>query len=427
MSGENGKSISRRTFLKGLAGGAALVSSAPLIGGQVFAARDYILLGSVLPLTGKESRPGLFFKKAYEMAVRDINAQGGVNVGGKKMKLKLIILDNESKTDVSVSLFERLVTVEKVDFLMGGYSSTLVFAESVVPERFRIPYLNAGGAGSKIYKRGFKWLFGTLATIKALADTQMDFLKAEIDRGALPKPLTIDLVIENTVHGNDYRDGVLEAAKKLPDYFKVVTGPLRFELHTKDFSPILEKIRGSNAMALLCDAHLTDFITMHRQFLERGLYRPVVTYGARGLEEKAKEALGVKGTNYIFAAQWWNPKIKTKVNQIFIEHWKKFAPDLPCNIWYPARAYELPWILKEAVEVAGTLDKKAVRDVLATHTFTKMILTPGGKISFPKETGQQSVHPYVILQNQPTDGGRVQEIVWPPDARTAVAVWPKVS
>src|SRR5205085_1409133 len=150
-----------------------------------------IKLGSVLPLTGSFATSGKYFQQGYQMAIDEVNAAGGVDVGGKKLQVTLDLLDDGSNATTSRALVERLVTQDKVNALLGGYDTTLVQAQEAVPDQYKIPMVEGGGAASAIFSRGFKFIFGTLQTIDKLGTITMDFLKSEIDQGHLPKPSKI--------------------------------------------------------------------------------------------------------------------------------------------------------------------------------------------------------------------------------------------
>ncbi len=223
-----------------------------------------IKVGAVLPLTGAFSASGNYFQQAYQLATDEINSAGGVDVGGKKLQVTLKILDDGSDATKSRSLVEQLATQEKVNAFLGGYDTTLVQAQQGVPDQYKIPMVEGGGAASAIFTRGNKYLFGTLATIDDLGNITMDFLKYWIDQGKLPKPLKIALAWENTDHGKDYQAAVNKAAKDDPGHFQVVLDQ-SFDLNGSDFTPLLTQVKAANADAFLSDADLPDFITMHRQ------------------------------------------------------------------------------------------------------------------------------------------------------------------
>src|SRR5689334_21127866 len=86
-------------------------------------------LGASLPLTGADSTPGKFMKDAYELYIKQVNDAGGLDVGGKKVKIDLKIEDNKSDAATSGQLIEKLITQDNVDLMLGGYNTTTVAQE----------------------------------------------------------------------------------------------------------------------------------------------------------------------------------------------------------------------------------------------------------------------------------------------------------
>src|SRR5205823_4271167 len=269
-------------------------------------------------------------------ATDEVNGAGGLDIGGKKVQVNLKILDDGSDATKSRSLVEQLATQEKVNALLGGYDTVLVQAQQGVPDQYKIPMVEGGGAASAIFTRGNKYLFGTLATIDDLGNITMDFLKYWIDQGKLPKPLRIALAWENTDHGKDYQAAVNKAAKDDPGHFQVVLDQ-SFDLNGSDFTPLLTQVKAANADAFLSDAHLPDFITMHRQYTQVGLKHKFVTYGARGPDQKGREALS-SAADYLVAGLWWTPALTDQGSRKFTDTCKgKFnvTPD-----WFQPLAYD---------------------------------------------------------------------------------------
>src|SRR4051794_13609419 len=215
------------------AGGASTQAAAP--------SGNEILIGATLPLTGSESRTGGFYKEGYELAFEEANKNGGIDVGGKKMQVRLTLLDDTSAQATAASLADRLINSDKVQFLLGTYATNLVEAQSVVAEQNAIPYVNGGGAATAIYKRGYKWVFVLLSPVEILAESVMKWIDAEQKAGRLPKSASIALVWENTSHGKDFRKGITDFADKSGGAYKVVVDE-SFELGGKDFSALLDKV-----------------------------------------------------------------------------------------------------------------------------------------------------------------------------------------
>src|SRR5256885_10718313 len=302
-------------------------------------AQSEIKIGATLPLTGAESRIGGFYKEGYDLAFEEWNKKGGLEVGGTKMKLNLQLLDDTSTQATAASLADRLINSDKVNFLLGTYATNLVEAQSVVAEQNQIPYVNGGGAATAIYKRGYKWVFGLLAPVELLAESIMKWVDTQQQGGKLPKPATIALLWENTSHGKDFRKGVTEFADKSKNYKIAVDES--FELNGKDFSALLGQVKAARADLFLADAHLPDYITMQRQYVTSGLCHKVISYGARGSEKQAAEALGKKNVEYVISAVWWSPSLADKNPEAkkFVEAFKaKYGGRNP--EWYQALGFE---------------------------------------------------------------------------------------
>jgi branched-chain amino acid transport system substrate-binding protein len=379
---------------------------------------DAIRIGATLPLTGGESRTGGFYKEGYELAFEEATKNSGIDVGGKKVQVQLILLDDTSTQATAASLADRLINSDKVHFLLGTYATNLVEAQSVVAEQNAIPYVNGGGAATAIYKRGYKWIFGLLAPVELLAESIMKWIDAEQKQGKLPKPATIALLWENTSHGKDFRKGVSEFADKSKGYTIAVDES--FELGGKDYSALLGKVKAAGTDIFLADAHLPDYITMQRQYVTSGLCHKIQSYGARGSEKQASEALGKKNVEYILSAVWWSAQLSGKNPEAkrFVELFKaKYGGRAP--EWYQALGYETARALFTAITQAGSTDREAVRQKLTTLKIPSLL--PGGELTFPAEFGQQSHAPFVVQQNMP-DGS--SPIIAPPDAALGTGVAP---
>ena len=379
---------------------------------------DKILIGATLPLTGAEARIGGFYKEGYELAFEEAMKAGGILVGGKRIPVTLQLLDDTSTQATAVSLADRLINVDKVNFLLGTYSTVLVQAQSSAAEQNRIPYVNGGGAATEIYQQGYKWIFGLLAPVELLADAIMHWLDIQQKSGKLPKPSIVAVVWENTSHGKDFRNGVSEFAKSHPGDYQVVLDE-SFELNAKDFSALLNAVKAAKADVLLVDAHLPDYITMQREYVTVGMCYKVLSYGARGSEKQAADALGQKNVNYVLSAVWWNAQLGSKgLNRHFVDIFRAKYNRQP--EWYQALGYETARSLFTAIEQANSVDREAVRAKLASMEIESIL--PGGKLRFPAEKGQQAHNPFVVQQNMP-DGSA--PIVYPPDVANAAGVAPR--
>ncbi len=377
-----------------------------------------LVVGATLPLTGAESRIGGYYKEGYDLAFDEASKAGGLLIGGKRVPVSLELRDDTSTQANAVSLADRLINSDKVSFLLGTYSTHLVEAQSSVAEQNQVPYVNGGGGATEIYGRGYKYLFGLMAPVKLLANAQMEWIDAQQKAGKLPKPAIIALIWENTSHGKDFRTGVTEFAAQHPGDYTVAVDE-SFELNGKDFGAILGKVKAAKADLFLADTHLPDYITMHRQYVTAGLCNKVVSYGARGSEKQALEALGQENVSYVLSAVWWNAQLGSSgLTKSFVDSFKaQYQGRLP--EWYQALAYETARTLFTAIEQAGSTDREAVRAKLAALKMDSIL--PGGSLSFAAANGQQAYYPFVVQQNQP-DG--TSPIVYPKAAATSGGVAP---
>jgi branched-chain amino acid transport system substrate-binding protein len=403
-------------FLRGIARFLVVALFVTAIGVCFAAAQDdAIKLGVIMPITGREGKPGQYQKEGIELAIKQINDKGGVQVKGKKLQIKEVFYDDGSDSAKSASLAERAMSSDKVTAVIGGYSTALGEAESVMPDRYQTPWITPGAAATSIFSKGYKYTFGTLSPVLLLGSTTGEFLGSLVDQGKLKKGLKVAIAVENTDHGVDYVNGFKSWTDKHPGYFNIVLNE-KFELGGTDFSGLLLKVKSAKADIFLSDAHLQDYITMQRQYLQAGLHHQVVSYGARGPETDARKALGA-GTDYIIAGIWWSDKLPYPQVKKFVDDYKQATGRAP-DSWYAATAYDAVRILAQAIQTAGSTDKKAIRDALSKAVLKDSLL-PGGSLKFA--ANGQSDYPFVIVQNKP--GDKV-DIVYPKDAATGEAIVP---
>jgi branched-chain amino acid transport system substrate-binding protein len=373
-----------------------------------------VKIGATLPLTGAESRAGGLYRKGYELAIKQRNDAGGLDVGGKKVKVKLLLQDDRSDQRSVVSLTRKLITKDRVNAMLSTYSTSLALAQAALPESSAVPIVNGGGASTPIYRpkdRTNKWTFGTISNITLMSQLTADWIAHMQDQGKLPKPMTVALLPENTAHGEDYAKGLRQWIKGHPGRVKIVLDE-QFEEETSDFTGLLGRVKAARADALLVDAHLPDFINMQRTYKTMGLKHKVISYGARGGEAEAKKALG-NATDYILSAQWWSPQLKNEATPKFIDAFKATYHEDPD--WYSALAYDTANVLLAAIDKAGSVDKEAVRKELVKTDYSPSVL-PGGKVTFPAATGRQATNGFVLTQNLPNG---TTELIWPKKYATA--------
>jgi len=376
----------------------------------VQAAPKQITLGAALPLSGAEAKSGARMRDGYELAVELANREGGVDVGGARVPVKLMLLDDRSDGPSDQRAVEEL-DAAGVDVVLGTFNSSLVEKGSATAENLRVPYVAGTGASKALYQRQFKYLFGLQSPIEQLGNALMRWAEDEQQGGHLPAHVRLAVLWEKTAHGKEYAEAVKEFVTKTPRRrasWQLVLDE-SFELNGKDFKPALERLKAANADVLLVDAHLPDYITMHGQYAKMGLCHKMISYGARGPEREARDVLK-SSADYVLSAVWWSDEMaqnpqSARFVKAFQERYGR-SPD-----WYEALAYEGARAALEAIRRAGTSERAAVRNALTQLKMESLL--PGGFLAFPEQYGNQAQYLFVVQQNLP-DG-------------TAPVVFPKIA
>ncbi len=361
-------------------------------------APQQITLGAAVPLSGAEAKSGGRMRDGYELAVELANREGGVDIGGSRVPVKLVIVDDRSDGPADQRAVEEL-DGQGVNVVLGTFGSSLVEKGSATAENLRVPYVAATGASRGLYQRRFKYLFGLQSPIEQLGNALMRWAEEEQQNGKLPARATVAVIWEKTAHGREYAEAIKEFTTKTPRRrasWQVVMDE-SFELNSKDYKPLLERLKTVHADVVLVDAHLPDYITMHGQYAKMGLCHKVISYGARGPESEARGQLK-SSADYVLSAVWWSDEMfqnpqSARFVKAFQERYKR-SPD-----WYEALAYEGARAAIEAIRRAGNTDRAAVRESLAQLKMESLV--PGGFLAFPEQYGNQAQYLFVVQQNLP--------------------------
>ena len=202
----------RGTWLVGLAVLVALAfffSPAGLQGAD----KKEIVIGTPLPVTGVASQEGNEERWAYEEAVADINAKGGIFVKeyNKKLPVKLIVADIESDPGKGAGAVERLVKVDKVDLLLSSFAANFVMPTAIAAEKFKIYY--HGNTCFPVVWRGAKLKWSTMFFFELDKGAEVPYQILDTIPAA-QRPKNFALLMEDTADGRAFGGGLAEAAKK---------------------------------------------------------------------------------------------------------------------------------------------------------------------------------------------------------------------
>src|SRR5437899_11881402 len=201
-----------------------------------------VKVGAVVPLTGRYGPGGAQVRAGYEIAVEQINAAGGVSVGGKKTPLELVLLDDESDATKTVARLETLAA-QGVAAYLGGFGSDLHAAAASVAEKNKIPYLGIAFALNRIHQQGFKYLFSPFWKSPDIGKATQGLL------GLIPageRPKTVVIFQEKTDWGKEMATAWTEAGRAAGHTATVG----EYSPGAKDFSDLIIKAKAANADAV---------------------------------------------------------------------------------------------------------------------------------------------------------------------------------
>lgn len=397
-----------------------------LISGLIFtgpaAANDTtIKIGNIIPLSGPSASVGQQGKNAREMAVDEINAAGGIkSLGGAK--LEMLYADSESKPEKGVSEAERLINTEKVNVLTGCWNSAVTYPTTAVAERYGVPFIVPVSVSDKITEQGFKNVFRIAAKDSWWTRDQFSFLKdMQTEFNTPVKKLAF--VYEN----GDWGKGMAGQWKKLAEkdgYEVVLDEP--YPSTATDLSPVVQKIRRSRADVLLLVSNAADAILVTNTLAEYKVsLKAIVTTGGGHADPFFIKAVG-KNAQYLFDIVEWEADInKPGAKETNEKYNAKYGYNLTGEA---VDAYVAMYVIKDALERAGSLDNDAVRKALVETNLTS---GPGMIVGYDAvqfdESGQNSHASPVIVQINDVGNGLERITVWPKSARRAgyTPVFPK--
>lgn len=363
-----------------------------------------IKLGAVVPLTGRYGAGGAQIRAGYEFAVEHINAGGGITVGGVKVPLELILLDDESDATKTVARLETLAAQGVVGYL-GGFGSDLHAAAASVAEKNHIPYLGVAFALQKIHQQGFHYLFSPFwkSPDIGLATQGLLALIPAADR-----PKAVAIFQEKTDWGREMATAWTETGKAA-GYQVVLNG--EYAPGAKDFSDLILKAKSAGADLVLALPTPPDGMTIVKQMKELG-YTPKLSLFIRAPDAQIwSQNLGKDGDFMVLAAGWHHAMKGAGVKELNDAHQKKFGRPADPLV---GPAYACVEILAAAVTRAGFPDREKVRDAIAATSMNTVI----GPVKFRADgTG---IVAQALLQWQ---NGK-QELVWPKESATAALAFP---
>lgn len=370
-------------------------------------APETISVGAVIPLTGVFAGGGAQVERGYQMALEDVNADGGVFVEefDQQIPLELHILDDESDPNNTVSNLESLNTEQEVVAYLGGFGSSLHAAAAAIAEKNQIPYLGVAFALWDVHQQGYNYLFSPFPKSPDLSDSFFEMVNTYVPEGE--RPTRVAIFQEQTDWGIELGNLWRESA---PEYGYEVVVNEEYAPGSSDYTDIILRAQEADAQMLLALPTPPDGFAIYRQMGELG-YAPDISMFIRAPDVPTWRDLGNVGDYVILAPGWHNAMDYPGVDELNADHMEMM--DRPADpIVGPA--YAAVQILADAIERAGSLDREAIRDAIAETD----LMTVVGPITFREDGTAVITAPYLQYQQ-----GEVQ-LIWPEEFATADLVYP---
>ena len=373
-------------------------------------AQDVITFGASLSQTGGMATEGRLVKEGYDFYVKQINAKGGIKVGDKTYKVAIKYYDDASTAATSVQLYEKLINEDGIKLLLGPYSSGVTFAAAAVAEKYQVPMIAAHAASPAIFDRGFKYIFATLTPLAQYTGNSIKMAAA-----ANPRAQRVALISENALFPKSSGEAAAQQAKDAG--LEVVYNEI-YPTGTKDFSAMLAALKSKNPDFLLFAGYTGDATVIARQIAEVGVSLKMFAVSLGPTLPGFIEALGPKAEGILEPIQWapnmtWKDEIFGWTSPQYAELFNKEYGRIPD--YHPPQSTAALEVYQRALEKAGSLDPKKVRDAIAETN----LMTAYGPIRF-NEKGQNIAKGMSVVQVQ---NGKVV-VVYPLEGAQAKFVYP---
>lgn len=368
-----------------------------------------LAIGAALSLTGKLAREGVLTKEGYQLCQEKVNAKGGVDIGGTKVKLDIQYQDDTSKPDVAAQLVDQF-NDKGLKLILSSYGSANTEAQAAVIERNGQLMVDSAGADNKIFSKGYKRTFAVLSPATEYAASIVKAI-AEL---ATPKPKSVVFLSADDGFSKTVTEGGMKTAKEAGF---TVLDPQYFPNGTSDVSSALTKVKGQHPDVIIGSVHLVEGVAIIKQAKELGVTPTGFGESVAPPTPDFAKTLGAQAENVLGSSQWTDA---TKGTDKYFGTAKDYTKDIQAKYghapdYHNAEASAACLALVLATEKAASSKADAVRNALSgldTESFF-------GKIKFDS-TGQNLYKPMSVIQIQ---NGKALT-VWPAESAEAKMIWP---
>jgi branched-chain amino acid transport system substrate-binding protein len=367
-----------------------------------------IKVGTSLPLTGEFSEPGKAAQQGYEVWEALTNEKGGL----LKRDVEMVVKDDASNQNTIVSDYNALISKDKVDLLLGTFSSLLNLPASAVAERNRMLFVEPAGGAPELFDRGFKYLFFAQ---QATADHQGDLFAEYITQ--LPedqRPKTAAYPTLDDPFAQPTSEGI---EKILTDAGVETVYRKTYTIDNPNLDAIANSVKSSNADVVVHGATFEDGVSMVRA-LRKANFTPDILYQttAPSLGDQYSKSIGRDTTEGIFYGVSHSKEADTPGNDEFVKKYREMfgGSEVPEDA---ADAYATAQVMQAAVEGVGSVareDQLKLADWLRENEVETIL----GTLKWDEAGRPQGE----FLVGQWQDG--VPEIILPEEAATAEQILP---
>ncbi|MBW1980269.1 MAG: ABC transporter substrate-binding protein [Deltaproteobacteria bacterium] len=337
-----------------------LLAVALIVSPSVWAKQKLIKIGINAPLTGDIPKVGEGTKYAAQMWLEDIKAAGGLEVGGKKYPVELVIEDNESKAESAVKANTKMITEDEVLAIVGPQASKQAVPAGDVANNYKTPMISPWSTNPDTTKNR-PYVFRGCFLDPFQGPVLANFITKEF--GFSKAAVLYDVA-------SDYPKGLAEFFKQA---WEKIHGPgsvVAFESFTTkdaDFSSQLTKIIRSGAQVLFVPQYYNEVALIVQQAHELGWNKPIVGSDSWGSAETVK--LCGKDCYGLFFSTHYAAAGATGATKAFIDRYKKKYGYVPDDV--AALTWDSLRIVQQAIQSCGKItgniekDRLCVRDALA--------------------------------------------------------------
>lgn len=368
-----------------------------------------LVIGASLPASGDFAQPGEASKRGYTIWQDMVNSGGGLL--GRQLELKIV--DDASSQDTVVSDYSRLINQDKVDLLLGSFSSLLNIPASAVAEKAGMTYICPSCGSPNMFNRKFKHIFFAQP---ATAAHQADLFAQYV--AGLPsenRPKTAAYPTQDDPFAKPVIDSVkaqLDAIGIKPVYTKV------YPAETTNFDTIASDIKNARPDMIVQGAVFEDGVGLVNSLKKANFVPNVIfqTSAPSNGDQYIKGVGGASSANGVFYAVSWSPDTNYPLNQEFVRQYQAKFGGTPEED--AADAFAAGQVLQAAVEAVGSLDQDRISEWLHSNRVQTIL----GPLSWDETGAPQQA--FILAQWQ----GDQSKVVLPREvANTDKIIFPKGS